>query len=174
MRRIAVSSVLSLGLLLAGTPVRAAEPVEAAPAPETAPQGEAAPQPAPAPVPTQEAPPARPLPGDRMVQAGVGITIAGLLGYGLMAVGLSMGSRAESELLPLTDRDDLDARRDVLARGQLGNRLAIAGAITATASLAIGIPLIIVGRRRHEASMRATVMLGGLGSGMGLRLRGRF
>jgi hypothetical protein len=115
------------------------------------------------------------LPGDRMVQAGVGVVVAGLAGYGLMAAGLAIGSQAEGDLVALAERDDIDARRDVLARGQLGNQLAIAGAITATAAMAVGIPLIVIGRRRHEAaSPRAMVLVSGGAAGFGLRIRGRF
>jgi hypothetical protein len=115
------------------------------------------------------------LPGDRMVQAGVGVVVAGLVGYGLMAAGLAIGNRAEGDLLALAERDDVDARRDVLARGQLGNRLAIAGAITATAAMAVGIPLVVIGRRRHEAaSPRAMVLVSGGAAGFGLRVQGRF
>lgn len=120
--------------------------------------------------------PARPQrqPGDRMVQAGVGVTVAGLLGYGLMAAGLGVGNQAEGDLRSLTGREDIDRRREVLARGQLGNRLAIAGAVTASVALAVGIPLIVFGRRRHEAGARAVVLLDGSGHGLGLRLRARF
>lgn len=146
-----VASLLAIScLLLTSAPVWAAEPSPAAPSQR-----------------------AKPLPGDHMVRAGVGITVLGLFGYGLMAGGLGLGERAESDLLSLTDRDDIDARRDVLARGRLGNRLAIVGAITATASMAVGIPLIVLGRRRHEAY--AAVLVGGMaGGGLGLRFRGRF
>lgn len=114
-------------------------------------------------------------PGDRMVKAGVGVVVAGVLGYVVMAAGLAMGNRAQGELFSLPGRDDIDARREVLARGQLGNRLAIGGAIVATAAMAVGIPLILIGRRRHEAaSPRATVMVSGGAAGLGLRVVGRF
>src|SRR5690606_32491943 len=114
-------------------------------------------------------------PGDRMVQAGVGIVVAGLAGYGLMAVGLALGNRAEGDLRPLAEREDIATRREVLERGRLGNRLAIAGAVTATAALAVGIPLIVIGRRRHlAASPRAVVVLDGGATSVGLRVRGRF
>ena len=113
-------------------------------------------------------------PGDRMVQAGVGVVVAGLVGYGLMAAGLAISSQAEDRLRPLGEREDIEARREVLARGRLGRRLALGGAITATAALAVGIPLIVVGRRRHESSAVAVVMVGGGAGGFGLRIRGRF
>lgn len=116
-------------------------------------------------------------PGDRMVQAGVGVVVASLVGYGLMAAGLGIGNRAENDLRPLSGRDDIERRREVLARGQLGNRLAIGGAIAATAAMAVGIPLIIVGRRRHQAHVSShtlTLRVGGVGGPFGLHLRGRF
>jgi hypothetical protein len=110
-----------------------------------------------------------------MVKAGVGVVIAGIAGYVLMAAGLGMGNRAEGELFSLSGREDIGTRREVMARGQLGNRLAIGGAIVATAAMAVGIPLILIGRRRHEGrSPRATVMLSGGATGLGLRLHARF
>jgi hypothetical protein len=105
----------------------------------------------------------------------VGVVIAGVLGYALTGAGLAIGNRAEGDLFALPGRDDIDARRDVLARGQLGNRLAIGGAIAATVAIAVGIPLIVIGRRRHEAaSSRTTVMMSGGAGGLGLRVQGRF
>lgn len=116
-----------------------------------------------------------PAPGDRMVGAGVGLVVAGLCGYGLMAAGLGVGNRANNDLLALGELDDVPARRDVLARGRLGNRLAIAGAVTASVAIAVGIPLIVIGRRRHEAaSPRATVLLDGGPAGFGLRVYASF
>ena len=112
---------------------------------------------------------------DRMVQAGVGVVLAGVLGYALVGVGLAIGNRAEGDLFTLAARDDIDRRRDVLARGKRGNQLAIGGAIAATAALAVGIPLIVIGRRRHEAvTSRTAVMMTGGAEGLGLRVQGRF
>ncbi|MCX4244778.1 hypothetical protein [Paraliomyxa miuraensis] len=154
MRRIAIAGVMVVSLVASTTGARAAEP---APAPQAAPER-----------------PVR-LPGDRMVGAGVGVVVAGVAGYGLMAVGLGMGSRAESDLQALVLRDDIETRRDVLARGRLGNRLAIAGAITATVAVAVGIPLVVIGRRRHEAAAaRTMVLMSGGPGGMALGLRRRF
>lgn len=109
-----------------------------------------------------------------MVQAGVGVVLAGVLGYALMGVGLAIGNRAEGDLFTLAAREDIDRRRDVLARGRRGNQLAIGGAIAATAALAVGIPLIVIGRRRHENPSRTTVMMTGGAEGLGLRVQGRF
>jgi hypothetical protein len=127
-------------------------------------------KPAPSPEPVRERGP-----GDRMVQAGVGVVIAGVASYLVMAAGLGIGNRAEGDLFSLSGRDDIETRRNVLARGQLGNRLAIGGAIVATAAMAVGIPLIVIGRRRHEAAApRTMVMVSGGPGGLGLRLQSRF
>jgi hypothetical protein len=153
------TTAVVLGLALASEPV-ASEPVPTEPVPVR-------PQPAPS--------PGERTPGDRMVQAGVGVVVLGIAAYGLMAVGLGIGSGAESDLPSLGERGDIEARREVMARGRLGNRLAIAGTVTATVAMAVGIPLIVLGRRRHEAaSPRATVMVSGGATGLGLRVTGRF
>lgn len=91
--------------------------------------------------------------GDGMVYAGVGVTVAGIAGIGLMGAGLGIGNRAEQDLAAAQRREDLDERRALLDRGAVGNRLAIAGAVTAAVGLAVGITLIFVGRRRHQASL---------------------
>lgn len=152
---------LGMALVLATEPV-ATEPVATEPV---------ATDPEPAPPRRERAP------GDRMVQAGVGVVVAGVLGYGLMAAGLGIGNQAEGDLLVLSERDDIPARHDVLARGRLGNQLAIAGAVTASVAMAVGIPLIVIGRRRHEASFaspRARLVIGGGPGSWGLEVRGRF
>ena len=172
------------------TPPEATEPVtqpetsEPAPPPEaTEPEPQpAAAQPVKTTAVTTEPAPTEPAwtrgdrrPGDRMVKAGVGVVIAGVLGYVVMAAGLGMGNRAQGELFALPGRDDIEARREVLARGQLGNRLAIGGAVAATAAMAVGIPLILIGRRRHQAaSPHAMVMMSGGANGLGLRVVSRF
>jgi hypothetical protein len=152
------TTAVVLGLALASAPVES-EPVESEPTVR------------PEPVRSRRAR----APGDRMVEAGVGVVVLGIAGYGLMGAGLVIGNGAESDLPSLGERDDLEARRAVMARGRLGNRLAIAGAVTATVAMAVGIPLIVIGRRRHEAaSRRATVVVSGGATGVGLRVSGRF
>lgn len=112
-------------------------------------------------------------PGHGMVVAGVAVTIGGIAAYGMLGAGLAIGNRADQDIAALTGRDDIDARRDLLQRGQLGNRLAIAGGIAAAVSLAVGIPLIVIGRRRAMTSARPgrSVSLGVNGAGLFVRIR---
>ncbi|MEM9457678.1 MAG: hypothetical protein AAGF11_26095 [Myxococcota bacterium] len=183
MSRSVLAGVVVAALLVGIRPVMAAAPSEASSgaSPDTSPDAssdassetssEASPD---------TAPRSERQPGDRMVQAGVGFVVASLVGYGLMAAGLGIGNRAENDLRPLWGREDIERRREVIARGQMGNRLAIGGAIAATAAMAVGIPLIIIGRRRHQAhASSATLTLrvggaGGAGGSFGLHMRGRF
>lgn len=92
-------------------------------------------------------------PGDRMVAAGVGVLCGGVAAYALLAAGLALGNRAEQDLTPLVEQADIERRRDLIARGRLGNRLAIAGAVVAAVAMGVGIPLVVIGRRRHQASL---------------------
>ena len=87
-------------------------------------------------------------PGHGMVVAGVTLIVASAAAYVAMAVGLGVGNDAEERLPSLRGRDDIDERRDVIARGQLGNRLAIGAGVTAATLMVTGVPLAIVGRNR--------------------------
>ncbi len=122
--------------------------------------------------PVHAAPKRETLPGDHMVFAGVGVLVAGIAAYGLLGAGLAIGSAAEQDIVGQPRAEDLQARRDLLERGRLGNRLAIAGGVVAALSMGVGIPLVIVGRRRHiraMSSLSATPMAGG--GGLTLRVR---
>lgn len=94
-------------------------------------------------------------PGHGMVVAGAAITVGGVAAYGLFGAGLAIGNRAEQDIASLTGTDDIEARRELLARGRLGNRLALAGGIVSLLTVAVGIPLIVVGRRRAVAASRS-------------------
>lgn len=112
--------------------------------------------------------------GHGLVVSGVVLVSASLAAYVATAVGLAIGSRAEADLLPLRDADDIEARQDVLARGQLGNRLAIGAGVTAVALMAAGIPMIVIGRRRAaadqpHAAVTALPMRRGGGASLTLR-----
>lgn len=94
-------------------------------------------------------------PGHGMVVAGAAITVGGVAAYGVFGAGLAIGNRAEQDIASLTGTDDIEARRDLLARGRLGNRLALAGGLVSLLTVAVGIPLIVVGRRRAVAASRS-------------------
>jgi hypothetical protein len=86
------------------------------------------------------------------VMIGVGATLlvvaAGLTGG--MATGIVISRRAESRLGELDTIEDEDERPDVVARGKLGNRTAIATGVVAGLALAGGIALVVVGKRTRE------------------------
>lgn len=113
-------------------------------------------------------------PGHGMVVAGAAITVGGVAAYGLFGAGLAIGNRAEQDIASLTGTDDIEARRDLLARGRLGNRLALAGGIVSLLTVAVGIPLIVVGRRRAVAASasrrRTPVAFGMQGAGAFVRV----
>ena len=105
------------------------------------------------PQPASAAPPRERKPGDGMVAAGVGVLCGGIAAYALLAAGLGVGSRAEDDIAALQQEEDIARRRDVMERGVLGNRLAIAGGVLAAVAMSVGIPLVVIGRRRHEAAV---------------------
>lgn len=159
--------LLALGIIVAPVPALAEPPSEA-----TAPAAEHGPEQAPDVVGPQ--PKVQP-PGHGMVVAGVTVTLGGVAAYILMGAGLGIGNGANQDLASLNRREDIEARRDVLRRGATGNRIAIAGGITAAIAMAVGIPLIVIGRRRAVAATRGrtarTMTLGVRGSGVFVRVR---
>ena len=83
-----------------------------------------------------------------MVVAGVAMISLGLAGYVAMVAGLAMGANADTTLAALGGRADIAERRKLIARGELGNRLAIGAGVAAGVALATGIALVVIGRRR--------------------------
>jgi hypothetical protein len=154
------------------------EKVEAAklePVSEPAPEPESEPEPV-------DVAPKRPKPGNLLLFAGIGVTVLGAAGGGVvMTVGGVMGSKANQieDLDPL----DLDGREEQFARGMRGNALLITAAVVAGVLIPTGIALIAVGARRnaearnHQPRTQARVpsLAPGFGPGQaGLVLRGRF
>ena len=113
--------------------------------------------------------------GHGLVVAGVVLVSTSLAAYIATAVGLGIGNRAENDLRPLRQEDDIDARRDVMARGQLGNRLALGAGISALVLMGAGIPMIVIGRRRaKEDEARARIVAAPTATGGGASLLLRF
>lgn len=132
-----------------------------APPPEPPPVEEAPAEPPKQPVPEVSKPDAR---ARTFVIAGAATTGAGGLFLVLMGVGLGLGDRAELDGaratadavlagMPLSE-DDPELQR-IVKRGRIGNGLAIAGGIVATAAIAAGVTLIVLGTRKRPAKAAA-------------------
>lgn len=151
LRRFAAASlVLSLS-----APAAAAEP----PPPEALPQA--------APAQSQDQP------GRPMAIAGSVLIMASAAGYIVMAVGLGIGANADAELGSLGSVDDIGRRREVMDRGQLGNRMGLGAGLASAALMATGIALVVVGRRKARHN-EATLGWLPLERGAGVQLRARF
>ena len=79
----------------------------------------------------------------------------GAAGYVAMIAGLGLGANADTNITPLGARADIERRRALLERGQLGNRLAIGAGVAAAVAMATGIALIVIGRRRADLAPRS-------------------
>ncbi|HFE45072.1 MAG TPA: hypothetical protein ENJ18_06195 [Nannocystis exedens] len=129
------------------------EAAEAAanPKPEPEPEPEAEPEPEPEPE-VEIAPDTSDdiRPGRSMVIAGSVLVGVGTLGLGLMTGGLVLGTKANdlSELEP----GDIVGRRDLFARGLLGNKLALAGGLAGGASLLAGVVVLSLGIKRQRSA----------------------
>ncbi len=101
-----------------------------------------------------------------MLGTGAGLFVLGAGALGMMGAGLAIGRTAESDLEDLSTTDDLDERRRVMDRGALGNRLAVAGAVTGGVLVLVGLPLLIAGaafekeRRAYKASFAVVPAVG--------------
>ncbi len=170
-------------------PVPAASPGSSpAPSPEPSPEPALAPEPEPAltpepaveratpvpppraaPPPEQEGPP----PGKRMAVAGSVLIFGSIAGYVAMAVGLGISTKADADVKALSSVGDVERRREVMARGQLGNRLALGAGISAVALMGTGIALVVLGRRRADEARAAAAFVPAPGGGA-FALRARF
>jgi len=154
------------GLDCATTPLE--KPV--APEPATSPDSEPGPAEAPATTDDRGATPPDPDPAPArrartLTIAGAVTTGVGGLFLGMMTAGLVVGRNAERDGDALTktaiasgsplSQNDPELRA-LVDRGNLGNRLAIAGGVLATAAIAAGVTLLVLGLRarpRHRAGM---------------------
>lgn len=106
-----------------------------------------------------------------MVVAGSVMIFGSAAGYIAMAVGLGIASKADADVRALTSNADLERRRKVMARGELGNRLAIGAGVSAAVLMASGIALVVVGRRRATSAPALSLLSLRRGAGVQLRLR---
>jgi len=146
-----LSTALALALVVPGS-ARAAEP-----------------SPVPPPTPSEAEPPEQP--GRPMAIAGTVLIATSAAGYVAMVVGLSMGNNADASVRSLGSADELERRREVIERGQLGNRLALGAGIASAVLMATGVALVIAGRRRAQ---QASVAVAPLQRGAAVSLGGRF
>ncbi|MGH1340012.1 MAG: hypothetical protein ACRBN8_00565 [Nannocystales bacterium] len=109
-------------------------------------------------------PRAKPLIIAGAVTAGVGV-----VGLGLMAGGLSMGSSANE----LGDDVSLEDRREQFDRGRLGNTLAYVGGAAGGVFLVTGAVLLGIGLKKRSAGTMAVTPWGGRGTA-GMSVGGRF
>lgn len=117
---------------------------------------------------SSETPPGRPL-----TIAGSVLIMASAGGYVAMAVGLGMGNDADAEVRSLQSSEDLERRREIIERGELGNRLALGAGVAAATLMVAGIALVVVGRKR-AAQQRTAIGPLPLRRGGGLQLGARF
>lgn len=89
-------------------------------------------------------------PGTVMLGVGAGLLVAGAGLVGGMATGIVISARAERRLGQLDTLADEAARPAVVARGELGNRTAIATGIVGGLALAAGTTLVILGARKRS------------------------
>lgn len=165
----------------------ATAPLERAAAPEPEPEPEPPPKPAPPPGPTEaekQAEAAKARRARTFVIAGAVTTGVGGLLLGVMAGGLVLGRKAERDGAERTQagldagtpvsEDDPDLQA-IVRRGKLGNGLAIAGGALATAALAAGVTLLVLGlragktRTQTRASLVPAVAPGFAGAALSLR-----
>jgi hypothetical protein len=105
-------------------------------------------------------PPAQPT-SDEIPKAGKALTVAGgvTLGFGIAGIGagvagLVLGSMSQSKVEePTIHGEDYDVYDQ---RGKLGNTLAYVGLSVGGVLTAIGIPLVIIGKRRTKKGQRET------------------
>ena len=116
-------------------------------------------------------PPTRARNGTGLLIGGSFVTLAGIGGIAMMAIGFPMVAAARD----LDENVDLDARADLIRRGQNGNRLVLGGAGLAITLLPTGIAMLAIGGARKRRSLRSVAFAPAVGpSFAGVRFRGRF
>ncbi len=80
-----------------------------------------------------------------LIFTGVGFTVLGLSGLGVMGAGAVIGQSADDDLAAQESSSELAARQDTLSRGQTGNALFVTGALVGGVLTLTGVPLLVTG-----------------------------
>ena len=118
-----------------------------------------------------------------LIIGGASLTALGVAGLGTMGAGFGLSLGAESSVGELSSEADVEARRDALSRGRVGNALTVVGALVGGVGVLAGASMLGVGLAREKQRKAANAeyestawRIGGhVGrEGFGLQLRGRF
>lgn len=157
---------LATDLAGAACPATEAAPTPSPPTPAPTPDPIAAtgPEPATAATPSTPADPRRPAPGRPLRIAGAAVGAAALVPLAVMAAGLGLGSRAESQIAAAKADGDLQRIHDDLRpAGATANRMAVAGAIVGGVLIVTAVAILTASRgARAPRSSRIVPAGGGL------------
>lgn len=125
--------------------------------------------------------------------SGAVLTGLGVVGVALMGTGLGLGRGADGKIadlkasklaegddwsVPCLDEACRESRRGALdplfARGNAGNQLVIAGAVIGGTTLATGVVLLALGRKKKREARQVELVPTASRTGLGLTLLGRF
>ncbi len=125
--------------------------------------------------------------------SGAALTGLGVAGVALMGAGLGLGRAADGKIadlkasklaegddwsVPCIDEACRESRRGaldpLLARGNAGNQLVIAGAVIGGTALATGVVLLVLGRKKQREARQVELSPTASRTGFGLTLLGRF
>ncbi len=117
-----------------------------------------------------------------IIIGGAVLTSLGAAGLGTMGAGMALGSKAEREVGELATGAQLEARRDAIQKGKLGNGLLVVGAVVGGVATLAGVTMLGLGLSREkkrkayrDQNARRIDVVPGFGpAGAGLELRGRF
>lgn len=83
-------------------------------------------------------------------RAGVAVVLVGAAAYVMAIVGMGVGASAKGQLASLRSRDEIERRRELVDRGVMANKLAIAGGISGAIAIFAGAVMIGIARRRKR------------------------
>jgi hypothetical protein len=110
-----------------------------------------------------------------MIMAGTSLIVVSVAAYVALAAGLVIRSDAHDDLKPIDEDEEPERHDDVERRARVGGVLALSGGVTAGVTMATGVPLVAIGRRRQARLVEeARVALMPVRAGAGVWLQARF